>query len=269
MATFAISDVHGCYDELQELLDKIGFGSADELWVLGDLVDRGPDSTAVLKWAIDAPQNHHFLLGNHDDMMASVLWQQANGRHISLRETPWYWNGGLETEAKFGNEPGAWVFDVVLPWLDELPLHAKVSAGGEEFMLVHAGFDPSKWSERGLGWPDMCLEEHCRSGLVDVGYGFGEQHAQDMLWCRDGWLDSPVPAPLPTIHGHTPVNALSVVFYDLLREHGMSFSGGEDGAMLRVWNRYDIDCGCAYGGSLCALRLDDMTPFYVKSKAVD
>ena len=48
MSRFAISDIHGCYKTLLALLDKIAFSKADELYILGDYVDRGPDSKGVI-----------------------------------------------------------------------------------------------------------------------------------------------------------------------------------------------------------------------------
>lgn len=67
MATYAIGDIQGCYDSFQHLLEEIGFSHArDTLWLVGDLINRGPDSLAVLRWAKAHESNLRVVLGNHD-----------------------------------------------------------------------------------------------------------------------------------------------------------------------------------------------------------
>src|SRR5689334_1933596 len=66
MTTYAIGDIHGCYDELQALLELIKFDSAaDQLWFTGDLVNRGSQSLQVLRF-VKSLQHAVVALGNHD-----------------------------------------------------------------------------------------------------------------------------------------------------------------------------------------------------------
>ena len=67
--TYVIADIHGCYEEFSELLDRIGFSDEDDLFVLGDAMDRGPEPIRVIQDLMQRPnvtigfkqqRNHHF-----------------------------------------------------------------------------------------------------------------------------------------------------------------------------------------------------------------
>ena len=66
MATYAIGDLQGCYDELMQLLEQIGFGHGDQLWLTGDLVNRGPRSLDTLRFVKELGDAAITVLGNHD-----------------------------------------------------------------------------------------------------------------------------------------------------------------------------------------------------------
>ena len=63
MATYAIGDIQGCWQELKKLLKKVDFGKKDELWLCGDLVNRGPESLAVLRFLRDLDGRCKIALG--------------------------------------------------------------------------------------------------------------------------------------------------------------------------------------------------------------
>jgi bis(5'-nucleosyl)-tetraphosphatase (symmetrical) len=130
MALYAIGDLQGCAAEFDALLRKIAFRpSRDTLWLVGDLVNRGPDSLAVLRRVIGLGRSAITVLGNHDlHLLATV----AGRRELSPADT---FHDVLEA-------PDA---DRLIDWLRHRPLlHYDAAA---KRVLVHAGIPPP-WTVR-------------------------------------------------------------------------------------------------------------------------
>ena len=72
MKTYVMSDIHGCYDKYMEMLDKIGFSEDDTLYVLGDILDRGPHPVKIIQDLMKRP-NVVCLAGNHEYMALRCL----------------------------------------------------------------------------------------------------------------------------------------------------------------------------------------------------
>jgi bis(5'-nucleosyl)-tetraphosphatase (symmetrical) len=126
MSTYAIGDVQGCFQPLRSLLEQIGFDAArDRLWFVGDLVNRGPDSLATLRFVKSLGQAAVCVLGNHDLHLVAI----AAG-HAKLRK-----DDTLEETLAAPDR------DDLVAWLRTRPLmHAE-----GEFAMVHAGLLPA-WS---------------------------------------------------------------------------------------------------------------------------
>jgi bis(5'-nucleosyl)-tetraphosphatase (symmetrical) len=130
MALYLIGDVQGCDEALGRLLDKIAFSpSRDTLVLLGDLVNRGPGSAAVLRRVHHLGAAAQSLLGNHDlHLLAIANGIRKPGRHDTL-------SGVLDAPDR----------DAMLDWLrhQSMALHRHV--GGQDLLMVHAGVLPA-WS---------------------------------------------------------------------------------------------------------------------------
>lgn len=128
MATYAIGDVQGCYASLCRLLDEIRFDPVrDDLWFTGDLVNRGPDSAAVVRFVAELGDRAVTVLGNHDLHLLAV----AAGAARPSRED------------ELADILGADDSEHLLTWLSARPLfHYDPELG---YGLVHAGLLPA-WS---------------------------------------------------------------------------------------------------------------------------
>ncbi len=133
MRQFAISDIHGCATTFKALLRQIEFSIADELYLLGDFVDRGADSKDVFDHIFelqDSGHTVHCLRGNHEAMMLDS--------NISMdKHLMWLRNGGRETLDSFGADNLAAIPRRYLNFINAMPYYLEVG----NYLLVHAGFN--------------------------------------------------------------------------------------------------------------------------------
>ncbi len=124
VATYAIGDVQGCYRTLQRLLDRIRFDpDADRLWLVGDLVNRGPRSLEILRWARSLDERLVVVLGNHDvHLLGRAFGTRPPKRHDTLDSV-------LAAPDR----------EELIDWLRRRPLLHREGP----FVLVHAGLLPS------------------------------------------------------------------------------------------------------------------------------
>ena len=124
MATYAIGDIQGCFCSLTALLERVSFDpSKDRLWLVGDLVNRGPDSLETLRFVRDLGPAAITVLGNHDLYLLMVAYGTARSR------------GKDDTIQAILDAPDR---EVLLAWLRTRPL-MHVENG---FAMVHAGLLP-------------------------------------------------------------------------------------------------------------------------------
>lgn len=126
-----IGDVHGHYDGLMTLLEAIAPSSADKVYFLGDLIDRGPKSAQVVEFV--QQNSYQSLLGNHEQLMLDAM---PNGGVDARSWQAWLYSGGEATITSYvdtGMMP-----QKHLAWMRSLPTYLDLG----DIWLVHAGVDP-------------------------------------------------------------------------------------------------------------------------------
>lgn len=124
MATYAVGDIQGCYRELMALLETVGFShKTDQLWCVGDIVARGPDSADAIRFFYENEHSVHTVLGNHDlNLVAVLLGHREAKRNDKL-------SGILTASEKLD-----WV-----DWLRSQPLMQQLNPST---VISHAGIYP-------------------------------------------------------------------------------------------------------------------------------
>lgn len=271
MATYVVGDVHGCFDSLSALLAQMPLDPArDRLWLTGDLVNRGPRSLEVLRWAerIAATMGQRFacVLGNHDLRLLAVA---AGARPARPRDT---------LDRVLAAPDAA----ALIAWLGRLPLVVRHRG----WLLVHAGLPP-KWqpakaerrarrAETLLAGPAAVrlLSRRPGEGLAEDAPGGGdvdeEARAAAALDAftqlrvvdrRGRAYDFSGPlADLPA--GCTPwFRAWRQQAGRRHPEVEVIFGHWSALGLYRADGVLGLDTGCVWGGALTAVRLDDGTVY--------
>jgi serine/threonine protein phosphatase 1 len=158
---FVIGDVHGHYDTLCSLLDGIGLDSDDQLYFLGDLIDRGPQSSQVIEFIKE--NNFNSVKGNHEIMLLDVLG--GTGEVSPQAFQAWLHNGGYDTVMSYENN----IPPSHIEWLKSLPLYLDLG----DFWLVHAGLHPQ------IPLAEQTSEQFC--WIRDQFHSISEPYFKDKL----------------------------------------------------------------------------------------
>ncbi|TJX14584.1 serine/threonine protein phosphatase [Tissierella creatinini] len=190
MRKFVIGDIHGCYEDLQELLGKIKPDlRKDKIIFLGDYIDRGKDSYSVIKLLKGLQEKHgknHIVLlrGNHEQMAIDNIeggyYRSFNGFDTTVRDF------------KRNNESIADYLD----FFQSLPLYHE----DEDFIYVHGGIKP--------------------------GVSIDQQSESDLLWIREEFYDSKTSFEKPVIFGHTPTHHLTGAWVPFIKEDRVGIDTG-------------------------------------------
>jgi bis(5'-nucleosyl)-tetraphosphatase (symmetrical) len=273
MSTYAIGDLQGCYAELQDLLDKINFDKTnDQLWFVGDLINRGPKSLECLRFVKSLGNSARTVLGNHDlHLLAIANKVRKPHRKDTLDEI---------LNADDANE--------LLHWVRELPL--LVNDTGLNFTMIHAGLPP-QWSLEKAIELTQGTEALLRSDQFDefIQKMYGDQPDRwseqlegydrhrfiincltRMRYCNaDGQLDLAAKnAPGEEDKKLIPWYALpdrQTMNDKIIFGHWSTVQLGNE-KNFNQYNVYPLDTGCLWGGEMTAMRLEDEKLFSVPSR---
>lgn len=259
MATYVFSDVHGHHRTLERLLERVSPAEDDQVWIIGDMVDRGPDPISVIRTCQSLPGSH-VLMGNHEAMMLDFVHNPDD----NLMAYQWQMNGGHTTYEGYASLPSAERVDLI-DWMESLPLGAHVTVGDRTYIFVHAGLQPLNFSSHSR-WTDVTIDALLRY-----------QNRDDLLWIREdfwgrptGFVGADGKGPI-VVAGHTPVPYVEEsadVFDRPARDEDGQCQIMHLGATEQtggVADRWAIDCGAAGGagwGRIGMVRLDDGEEFY-------
>lgn len=268
MATYAIGDIQGCYEEFSRLLDAIDFRSdRDRLWLLGDLVNRGPDNVSVVRRVMEIGEAAITVLGNHDLHFLAV----HRGGHTPNRSDTFHdllaW--------KKADEASDWLRHRLMMYRDK-------SLG---YVMAHAGI-PHLWTLKKAGQLAGEVEAVIRGGECERF--FREMYGNEPSVWRDDWegilrwrvitnyltrmrlVDRN--GQMDFAHKGAVADAPPgfVPWFDLVAENPpkQKILFGHWAALEGKTGCPDIialDTGCVWGRSLTALRLEDGTFYAAES----
>lgn len=225
MAHYVMSDIHGEMDRFDAMLEKIKFTEGDSLYILGDVVDRGPHGVTLLR-RIMKEENVHMLLGNHEHMLLNYF--SPNATETDYRR--WNRNGNGPTLNELARLRSR-AMNELLWYVESLPVHIELNVEGRDYYLVH-------------GFPGRTLH--------------------DEVWGRPAF-DTPNPLPgKQVIVGHTPVLNLIPEEKREEYARGLIMNR-DHLRICHCPGFIDLDCGCGHRinfKALSCLRLEDMEEFY-------
>lgn len=274
MAIYAIGDIQGCFDELEALLRVVGFQRGnDQLWFVGDLVNRGPKSLDVLRFVSNLGSDARIVLGNHDLNLIAIA---AGVRKLRSRDT---------VQDVLDAPDG----DDLIAWLTEQPL--LVHEPGIPYAMVHAGLAP-QWSVAQAAMyareVQAALSGDARTEFLSHMYGNKPDRWKKKL---DGWerlrfitnaltriryvgSDGHLDLTATGSPGSQPDSLAPWFESKKRRSYGERIIFGHWATLQLEHNLdpvhrvYHLDTGCVWGGKLTALRLDDERYFSVPSRYV-
>lgn len=227
--TYAVANLHGCFDKFKKLLQKIRFSDNDVMYVLGDVVDHGEQPIELL---CDLSMRYNVIpiLGECDlralellRELADILSGATPDPEALARMTEWIRDGGAKTMEGF-KALSEDMREGVLEYLEDMSLYEEVEAGGKKYLLVHAGI--ADYSA------DTPLEDYMPEDFIS-------EAADPERRLIDG---------VTLVVGHTPTYKLE---------------GAERGKIYHGEGSLFIDCGAVYDEPLGCVCLENGKEYYI------
>jgi len=267
VATYVVGDIQGCLDPFTHLLEKIKFNSnRDNLWLTGDLVNRGPASLEVLRF-IKTLKHSQVVLGNHDLHLLSVLCGKANldtqdtlGAILSapdkeelgtwLRHRPLlHYDAALNVILVHAGLPPQWDLSDALQCANELETILKSQQYPAFFECMY-GNVPSRWDNSLQGWDRLRVIANCLTRLRFCDQeGNLDLNTKGNIAKKDYFPWFKVP--------HRRSKNIKILF-----GHWAALAGKTGDPMVVA-----LDTGCVWGHCLTAMRLEDEKRFTVSCSA--
>ena len=250
MASYVMSDIHGNLNALESIFQQINFTLDDNLYILGDVIDRQNHGIYILQ-NLMRMRNVHMILGNHEYMMLQAIdptfdnpvWE-AMDEYAKKKSwydmiTIWYENGGLETHKNF-IMLNVYEQKFIIEFLKHLPTERLIIVNEQKFILCHA-------------CPSFAYDQ-----AIDIFPHLGYKSKIDFaVWDRKIIYNFAVSkSDIITVAGHTPTPSI------------IPLENNERAQVYHNGNLYIMDCGAAYDKKqedpfrLACIRLDDMQTFY-------
>ena len=240
--TYAMADIHGCYDMYMKMLEKINFSDSDTLYVVGDVLDRGAQPLEVLR-DMSMRANVIPIMGNHEfvahHLLSRILVQEITEENINellgsetdvaafLQDIEAWTNDGggvtMQAFAKLPRDESAFL----LEYLEEFALYERVIVAGRKFILTHAGL-PS-----GATWNN--LPSFTARSFITAKTDYSRQYFDDIF----------------LVTGHRPTLTIDEAYRKKI---------------YRKNNHIAIDTGAVFStrsGVLACICLDTFEEFYV------
>ncbi|ODN31220.1 metallophosphoesterase family protein [Fervidobacterium thailandense] len=212
---WAIGDVHGCVEALRKLLDEVSPSEYDKLIFLGDYIDRGPDSKAVVELLIELSKKHKcvFIRGNHEQMLLDVL---------DGGEDPYLWliNGAQATWRSYGTLEALKNDQTHLDFFRSTVYYHIESVDGIDYLFVHGGVRPR-----------IPLEQ---------------QNPQDLLWIREEFILKRHHLPYIVVFGHTPMEDVFIAEDKIGIDTGCVYGGKLTAFCVNNGKKVQVSCGRAW-----------------------